>query len=86
MPQTLFDISLSLASLVDLHEPDFVKFVATSFENHRHLAGLGAWGLEVNPCLVRLGTTGALPSATASMLGFVCEHACQASACYGPCM
>ncbi len=86
LPQTLFEISPSLASLVDLHEPQFIKFEPESFKYHRHLAGLGASGLEVNPCLVRLGTTGALPSASASMLGFVCEHACQASACTGPCM
>ena len=49
LPQTLFDVSPSLASLVNLHEPEFIKFEADSFEYHRHLAGLGASGLEVNP-------------------------------------
>lgn len=57
--QTLSAVSPSLASLVKLHEPQFVRFEGHSVDYDRHLAGLSASGVEVNPCLVRLGANGA---------------------------
>lgn len=56
--QELQKISPSLASMVKVHDPEFVKFEAHSMEWKNHFAGLGATGLSVSPCLVRMGAVG----------------------------
>ncbi|KAK9841746.1 hypothetical protein WJX81_000306 [Elliptochloris bilobata] len=60
----LSSISTSLADLVNIHDPSFVRFEGESLEYHKHAAGMGATGLEVNPCLMRLGLVGAVAAPT----------------------
>ena len=57
--QALTNISPSLASMVKFHEPEFAKFESHSVEWHNRVAGLGATGLSISPCLVRMGAVGA---------------------------
>jgi len=61
--QEVEKLSPALGGLIHLHEPEFVKVHGTSVAIHHHLAGVGATGLDVQPCLVRLGAAGAPPRA-----------------------
>ncbi len=54
-------LSPTLGGLIKLHDPAFVKIKGSSISYHKHLGGVGATGVDVQPCLVRLGTAGAQP-------------------------
>ena len=59
--QAVTKLSPALGSLITFHDPEWVKVKGTSVTYHKHLAGVGATGIDVQPCLVRLGTAGAQP-------------------------
>jgi len=87
--QEVEKLSPALGGLIHLHEPEFVKVHGTSVAIHHHLAGVGATGLDVQPCLVRLGAAGAPPARRAcSGAGRAGQGACcpgRSARCCAPC-